>query len=150
MITPCFNINSIFILSDFIFDVKKDADIVNVWTIRNVEIHAKPAKESCDVITNRLSNINLFSDQFFQVRATVATGSLSLGTISQGTLINQTEISRDVPINGNITFTMQPNLGNKVLNITDNGINHLNPGNSYMLNNITTNRNLIVNFGIIV
>ena len=60
LITPCFNINSTFILSDFIFDIHQDADIINSWTIRNVEIHAKPSKTSCDVISNRLSDIALF------------------------------------------------------------------------------------------
>jgi len=148
LITPCFNINSRFIVSDFIFDVQQNADIINSWVIRNVEIHTKPAKEICDIITNRLSDISLFNKQFFRVHILVAPGGLGLGTISQGDLINQTEIIRDVPNNESITFVMHPNVGNKVLSITDSGANILYPNNPFTVNNIKSNRYIIVNFGI--
>ena len=61
LIIPSFNINSKFTLSDFIFDIQQNADIINNWTIRNVELHAKPNKENCGVIVNKLNDIKLFN-----------------------------------------------------------------------------------------
>ena len=151
LITPCFNVDnmfndSTFATSDFIFDIQKNADNINVWMIRNVEIHGKSVKNSCNVISNKLGNIKLFNEQFFQVSIMVAPGSLSRGTISSGNLTNKTVINVDVPENGSVEFIMQPNENYSVLAVTDNEINFLNPINPFIVNNIVSNRKIVVNF----